>query len=130
MRLNYTEMNTLTNKEEEIMNHYWERGDMQIRELRECYAEPKPHVNTLSTLVHILEDKGFLGHRALTARCFQYFAKISREQYKGRTRSSVIDKLFGCSYKSAVSALVREEKITVDELKELIASLDEEKKDM
>ena len=61
-------MNTLTNKEEEIMNHYWERGDMQIRELRECYAEPKPHVNTLSTLVHILEDKGFLGHRALTAR--------------------------------------------------------------
>lgn len=130
MRLNYTEMNTLTNKEEEIMNHYWERGDMQIRELRECYAEPKPHVNTLSTLVHILEDKGFLGHRALTARCFQYFAKISREQYKGRTLSSVIDKLFGRSYKSAVSALVREEKITVDELKELIASLDEEKKDL
>lgn len=130
MRLNYTEMNTLTNKEKEIMNHYWERGDMQIRELRECYAEPKPHVNTLSTLVHILEDKGFLGHRALTARCFQYFAKISREQYKGRTLSSVIDKLFGCSYKSAVSALVREEKITVDELKELIASLDEEKKDL
>ena len=130
MRLNYTEMNTLTNKEEEIMNHYWERGDMQIRELRECYAEPKPHVNTLSTLVHILEDKGFLGHRALTARCFQYFAKISREQYKGRTLSSVIDKLFGRSYKSAVSALVREEKITVDELKELIASLDEERKDM
>ena len=130
MRLNYTEMNTLTNKEEEIMNHYWERGDMQIRELRECYAEPKPHVNTLSTLVHILEDKGFLGHRALTARCFQYFAKISREQYKGRTLSSVIDKLFGRSYKSAVSALVKEEKITVDELRELIASLDEEKKDL
>lgn len=123
-------MNTLTNMEEEIMNHYWERGDMQIRELRECYAEPKPHVNTLSTLVHILENKGFLGHRALTARCFQYFAKISREQYKGRTLSSVIDKLFGCSYKSAVSALVREEKITVDELKELIASLDEERKDL
>ena len=74
--------------------------------------------------------KAFLGHRALTARCFQYFAKISREQYKGRTLSSVIDKLFGCSYKSAVSALVREEKITVDELKELIASLDEERKDL
>ena len=48
----------------------------------------------------------------------------------GRTLSSVIDKLFGCSYKSAVSTLVREEKITVDELKELIASLDEEKKDL
>ncbi len=120
-------MNTLTNREEEIMNHYWERGDMQIRELRECYDDPKPHVNTLSTLVHILEDKGFLGHRALTARCFQYFAKISREQYKRKALNSVIDKLFGRSYKSAVSALVKEEKISVDELKELIASLDAEK---
>lgn len=117
-------MNTLTNKEEEIMNHYWSCGDMQIRELRELYDEPKPHVNTLSTLVHILEDKGFLGHRALTARCFQYFAKITKEQYRRRTLNSVIDELFGCSYKNAVSALVKEEKISVDELKELIASLD------
>ena len=116
-------MNTLTNKEEEIMNHYWERGDMQIRELRECYDEPKPRVNTLSTLVHILEDKGFLGHRALTVRCFQYFAKVSREQYRRGTLSGVIDKLFGSSYKSAVSALVKDEKITVEELRELIDSL-------
>lgn len=121
--INSNNMNTLTNKEEEIMNHYWENGDMQIRELRECYDDPKPHVNTLSTLVHILEDKGFLGHRALTARCYQYFSKISREQYKRGTLSGVIDKLFGSSYKSAVSALVKDEKITVEELRELIDSL-------
>lgn len=84
-------MKTLTNKEEEIMNHYWNRGDMQIRELQSCYDDPKPHVNTLSTLVHILEEKGFLSHRALSARCFQYFATVSREEYsRGSLKTSSV----------------------------------------
>ena len=47
-------MKTLTAKEEEIMHHYWTYGDMQIRELQSHYDDPKPHVNTLSTLVKIL----------------------------------------------------------------------------
>lgn len=119
-------MKTLTNKEEEIMNHYWAHGDMQIRELQSCYDEPKPHVNTLSTLVHILEDKGFLGHRALTARCFQYFAKVSRDEYRRKTLSGVVGKFFGKSYVNAVSALIKEEKITVDELRELIRTIEEQ----
>ena len=46
-------MKTLTAKEEEIMHHYWTYGDMQIRELQSHYDDPKPHVNTLSTLVKI-----------------------------------------------------------------------------
>lgn len=120
-------MNTLTNKEEEIMNHYWTRGDMQVRELQSCYDEPRPHVNTLSTLVHILEDKGFLGHRALSARCFQYFARISREQYRRGTLGNVVDKLFGRSYMSAISALVDDEKISLDELKALIREVENRK---
>lgn len=117
-------MKLLTQKEEEIMNHYWEFGDMQIRELQAHYDEPKPHVNTLSTLVKILEDKGFLGHRALTARCFQYFALISREDYRGGTLANVVNKFFGKSYKNAVSALVKDEKISLEELKELIKEVE------
>lgn len=117
-------MKSLTQKEEEIMNHYWTNGDMQIRELRDCYDDPKPHVNTLSTLVHILEEKGFLSHRALTARCFQYFAKISREDYRRGSLNNVINKFFGQSYLKAVSTLVKEEKISIDELRELINSVD------
>ena len=113
-------MKSLTQKEEEIMNLYWEFGDMQIRELQSHYDDPKPHVNTLSTLVKILEEKGFLGHRALTARCFQYFATISRSEYCGGTLANVVNKFFGRSYKSAVSALVQEEKISLEELKQLI----------
>lgn len=118
-------MKTLTVKEEEIMNHIWTNGEMQIRELQALYDEPQPHVNTLSTLVRILEEKGFLAHRAISARCFKYFAKVSREQYRSRSLTGVIDKLFGKSYLGAVSTLVSEEKISVDELKELIRQIED-----
>lgn len=122
-------MKTLTKKEEEIMNHYWTNGDMQIRELQALYPDPKPHVNTLSTLVHILEDKGFLSHKALTAKSYKYFALLSRDDYRRSTLTSVIDKMFGRSYLSVVSALVSEEKISVDELKELIRKVEEQQSD-
>lgn len=99
---------------------------MQIRELQTHYADPKPHVNTLSTLVKILEEKGFLSHRALSARCFQYFATISREEYRGGTLAQVINKFFGRSYKNAVSALVKEEKISLEDLKQLIEEVEKQ----
>lgn len=117
-------MKTLTVKEEEIMNHIWANGEMQIRELQALYDEPQPHVNTLSTLVRILEEKGFLAHRAISPRCYRYFAKVSSEEYRNRSLTGVIDKLFGKSYLGAVSTLVSEEKISVDELKELIRQIE------
>ena len=51
-------MKKLTNKEKEIMDLYWQHGPMFVRELQELYAEPRPHFNTLSTIVRILERKG------------------------------------------------------------------------
>lgn len=117
-------MKALTAKEEEIMSHIWTNGEMQIRELQALYDEPQPHVNTLSTLVRILEEKGFLAHRAISARCYKYFAKVSSEEYRNRSLTGVIDKLFGKSYLGAVSTLVSEEKISVDELKELIRQIE------
>ncbi len=117
-------MKQLTQKEEEIMDRMWDHGPLQVRELQALYDEPKPHVNTLATLVKILEDKGFLGHRALSARCFQYFARISRDDYRGGTLANVVNKFFGRSYLSAVSALVHEEKISVDELRALISEVE------
>lgn len=116
-------MKSLTNKEEEIMNHYWGKGEMQIRELQALYDDPKPHVNTLSTLVHILEDKGFLSHRNLKTRTYAYFPKISREGYKRGSLNNVVNKFFGKSYLGVVSTLVSEEKISLDELKDLIKRL-------
>lgn len=121
-------MKTLTNKEEEIMNHYWDFGEMQIRELQSHYDEPKPHVNTLSTLVHILEDKGFLSHRALTAKCFKYFPIISRSEYSRGTLANVVHKFFGKSYLGVVSTLVRDDTISIDELEDLIRKVKEQRK--
>lgn len=119
-------MKVLTQKEEEIMTHLWANGEMLIRELQTLYDDPKPHVNTLATLVKILEEKGFVAHRAITTRCFKYYAKVSREQYRNRSLAGVVDKLFDKSYLGVVSALVNEEKISVDDLKELIRQIEGE----
>lgn len=119
-------MRRLTNKEEIIMNHFWERGALFIRELRELYPEPKPHFSTLSTQVRTLQEDGFIGHKAY-GPTYQYFAKISREEYKQRSLIGLIDKYFDNSYLSAVSALVKEEKISVEELRELIDLIEKEK---
>ena len=118
-------MKQLTQKEEEIMERMWDHGPLLVKELQTYYDDPKPHVNTLSTLIKILEEKGFVGHKAITARCFQYFARISREEYRGGSLEGVVNKFFGKSYLSAVSALVKSEKISVEDLKELIREVEE-----
>lgn len=116
-------MKKLTRKEEVIMNHFWDRGPLFVRELRELYPEPKPHFSTLSTQVRTLQDEGFVGHKSY-GPTYQYFAKVSREEYKQRSLIGLIDKYFDNSYLSAVSALVKEEKISVEDLKELIAMVE------
>ena len=118
-------MKQLTQKEEEIMERMWDHGPLLVRELQAYYDEPRPHVNTLATLMKILEEKGFLGHKAITARCFQYFARISREDYRGGSLEGVVNKFFGKSYLNAVSALVKSEKVSIEDLKELIREVEE-----
>ena len=118
-------MKQLTQKEEEIMERMWDHGPMLVRELQAYYDEPRPHVNTLATLMKILEEKGFLGHKAITARCFQYFARISRDEYRGGSLTNVVNKFFDKSYLSAVSALVQSEKVSIDDLKELIREVEQ-----
>ncbi len=112
-------MKRLTKKEEIIMNHFWEIGPLFVRELRELYPDPKPHFSTLSTQVRTLQEEGFIGHKAY-GPTYQYFAKVTREEYKQRSLTGLIDKYFGNSYINVVSALVKEEKISVEELKALI----------
>ena len=116
-------MKKLTRKEEEIMNLFWDKGAMFVRELLEFYDEPKPHFNTLSTMVRTLESNGYVGHKAF-GTSYQYFPVVSREDYAGRTFKGVISSYFNNSYLSAVSTLVKEEKITVDQLKELIEQIE------
>ena len=116
-------MKKLTRKEEEIMNLFWDKGAMFIKELLELYEEPKPHFNTLSTMVRTLEANGFVGHKAY-GNSYQYFPVVTREEYAGNTFTGIISNYFNNSYLSAVSSLIKEEKITVEELKELIEQIE------
>ena len=116
-------MKKLTKKEEEIMNLFWDKGAMFVRELQELYAEPKPHFNTLSTMVRTLETNGYVSHKAY-GNSYQYFPIVSREEYAGRSFKGIISNYFNNSYLSAVSSLVKEEKITIEELKDLIDQIE------
>ena len=116
-------MEKLTRKEEELMQWFWQRGPLFVRELVALYPDPKPHFNTLSTMTRSLEAKGYLSHNA-SGTTYQYFPVVSAEEFRKGSLSQVIDKYFGRSYLGAVSALINEEKISVEELKELIREIE------
>ena len=109
------------------MNILWEHGPQFIREMLSYYDEPKPHFNTLSTVVRTLEEKGYVAHHSVNAS-YQYYAAITAEQYHKKTLSSVISRYFKGSYLNAISALVKEESISVDELKQLVEEVEKKSK--
>ena len=117
----------LTAKEEQLMNIFWEHGSMFIRDLVTYIPEPKPHYNTVATLVKFLEEKGFV-EREPMANSFRYKVKISERQYRGSTVSDVVAQYYNNSYTSLVSQFVEEDKIDIDELKALIATIENKKK--
>ncbi len=110
---------TLTEKESIIMHMLWEHGPMFVREMVELYPEPRPHVNTVATLVRILEDKGYVSHEVL-GTSHRFFAVAKKNDFRDRSIARIIRDYFDNSYKSAVSALAEEEKISVEELREII----------
>lgn len=116
-------MKTLSAREEEIMGFFWEKGPLFVKEIVALYDEPRPHFNTLSTFVRALEEKGYLSHRTF-GNTYQYYAVVSRDEFKKKTLKSVISKYFNNSYLGVVSSLVKEEEISLSELKELIREVE------
>ncbi len=121
-------MKKLTQKEEEIMNFFWEKGPMFVKELKEFYTDQKLHYNTLSTMVRALEEKGFIDHEQF-GNTHQYFAAITKEEYSKGKLGSVVKNYFNNSYKNVVSLLVEEENLSLEELKKLIAEIENQKPD-
>lgn len=117
-------MKGLTVKEEELMGYFWEKGPLFVKEMLAFYEEPKPHFNTLSTIVRGLEDKGVLAHHTF-GNTYQYYPVVSEEDFRKGTLRNVISKYFNNSYLSAVSSLVKEEDISLDELKQLIQEVEQ-----
>ncbi|MCI1786411.1 MAG: BlaI/MecI/CopY family transcriptional regulator [Bacteroidales bacterium] len=116
-------MKKLTKKEEVIMGLFWRDGSMFVRDLLDKMPDPKPHFNTVSTQVRTLETEGFLGHETF-GNTYRYHAVVTEDEYRKSSLSGLIRNYFGNSYLSAVSALVSEKKISVSELKDLIASIE------
>ncbi|MCD8164998.1 MAG: BlaI/MecI/CopY family transcriptional regulator [Bacteroides sp.] len=111
-------MKKLTAKEEELMGFFWEKGPLFVKEIVGFYADPKPHFNTLSTIVRTLEEKGYLSHKVY-GNTHQYFAIIDREEFGRQSLKGVVNKYFNDSYLSVVSTLVQKEDLSPEELKEL-----------
>lgn len=119
----------LTRKEEEIMNFFWAHGPLYVKDILEFYDDPKPHFNTVSTIVRGLEEKGFVAHEA-HGKTYRYYASVSQFDMGRRTLKSIVERFFKNSYLGVVSSLVKDEDITADELRCLIDEVErnEEKK--
>lgn len=127
MQNRLSKMEKLTKKEEEIMQYFWASEALFVKEILDKHNPPKPHYNTLSTIVRGLEEKGFLSYKVY-GNTHQYFAIISKEEYKNGTLKNVVSKYFKNSYKNVVSMLIEKEELSVEELKDLIAQIEKGKK--
>ncbi len=116
-------MEKLTRKEEFVLEKFWEKGPMFVRELLECLPEPRPHINTAATFIRALEEKGYLAHERF-GNTYRYYAAVSRNEFKKKTLRGIIRKYFDNSYLGVVSTLMEEEDISVDELKDLIRQVE------
>jgi len=112
-------MKELTAKEEEVMRYFWDKGALFVKQLLEFYSDPKPHFNTLSTYVRSLEEKGFLSHESFGST-YRYYCVISEEEYRTGTLKNIVKKYFDNSYLSVVSSLIKEQDLTVTEVRKLL----------
>ncbi|MBQ3186138.1 MAG: BlaI/MecI/CopY family transcriptional regulator [Alistipes sp.] len=118
-------MDKLTKREEALMQLFWQHGPLFVQQIVAMMPDPKPHFNTISTQVRTLEQKRYVAHKVFGGT-YQYYATVSEADFSRLTLRSVIDRYFERSYLGAVSALVEEEKISVEELRELIAKIEKQ----
>lgn len=112
-------MEKLTAKEEEVLEFFWKRGPLYVREIIEMYDEPKPHFNTISTIVRTLEEKGYLGHTQ-HGKSYQYHAIVAEEDMGKKSLSSIVGRYFKNSYLRVVSSFVEDGNIPIEDLRRLL----------
>lgn len=112
-------MQKLAAREEQIMLILWRLKKAFVKEIVEEFPEPKPHYNSVSTMVRILEEKGFIGYTAF-GRTHQYHPIISQEEYTNQEVEDVVDKYFDNSFQKMISHFAKEEKVSSAELEEIL----------
>ncbi|WP_075591394.1 BlaI/MecI/CopY family transcriptional regulator [Labilibacter marinus] len=112
-------MKELTKAEEQVMQQLWELGETNVKSIIEKIPEPKPAYNTISTIVRILETKGFVDHKK-AGKGYVYFPIVSKEVYKKKFMKRVMSHYFQDSFKELVSFFAKEDKMDIADLEELM----------
>lgn len=115
-------MQELTKAEEQIMQVIWELEKCFVKEIIPHLPEPKPAYNTVSTIVRILEKKEFLAYNAF-GKTHQYYPIISKEDYANYKTDSLLGNYFGNSVEKMMSFFVKENKLDINDLDELLKNL-------
>ena len=113
------EIKELTKAEEQIMQVLWELKKGFVKDVIEKLPEPKPAYNTVSTIIRILETKGFIDHEAF-GKTHQYYPLISIEEYKSFATEKLLNGYFSNSVENMFSFFVREKKLDLKEADEII----------
>ena len=120
-------MKTLTKAEEQVMQVLWKIREGFIRDILEELPAPKPHQNTVATILKILAEKEFVGVKVF-GRQHQYYPLVSRESYSKSSMKSIVKRYFDGSFASAVSFMVKENTLSLEDLETLLKELKKAKK--
>ena len=115
-------MEQLTNKEEEVMQTLWQLEKAFVKEVLAALPGEN-HYNTVSTIVRNLEEKGYVSHQAF-GKTHQYFPVVSKAEYTKKFMNQATKRYFDNSYKSMVSFFAKEEKISAEELREILSIIE------
>ncbi len=118
-------MQQLTRTEEDIMQRIWDHGPVFVRELIEAMPEPKPNYNTISSVVRILEQKGFVGHEAF-GKSHRYHAIVPKSAYRRRSFRRLLQDYFDGSHAAMLQFFSKEEGLDAAELQRMLEALPEE----
>ncbi|MDZ7935879.1 MAG: BlaI/MecI/CopY family transcriptional regulator [Emticicia sp.] len=121
------ELRDLTRAEEEVMQILWYKEPTFVKDMVEQFPLPRPAYNTVSTIVRILEQKGFVGHKAY-GKTHEYFSLVSKEQYKTFATGKLMENYFENSVEEMFSFFVREKKIDIKEADEILKLIEQMKK--
>jgi BlaI family transcriptional regulator, penicillinase repressor len=119
-------MKELTKAEEQVMQVMWKIKKGFINDLLEHFPKPKPAYNTVSTIVRILEKKGFIAHKAF-GKTHEYYALIPKEKYKKTLMGGLLKNYFDNSLTQMVSFFAKDKSLTVNEIDEIINLIESEK---
>jgi len=117
-------MNTLTKAEEQVMQILWDEKEGFVKELLQKFPDPKPAYNTVSTIIRILEKKGFVDHKSF-GKSHQYYPLVSREQYRNERFSYLMKDYFNNSMKQVLSHFGSSGSLNLKEADEIIQMMEE-----